>query len=136
MMQVVCKMYLGDIVEEARRVQAEWIAAGEPQQPEADHGSDSSSSDNENENDNEESNEEAGDHEKNTNDNEEKELSELSRYRRQAPLRPDHLREAYRRRCASAEGGGAMGSLQHWNNQTQNGTERFSHRAGGRRVFR
>lgn len=120
-------MYLGDIVEEARRVQAEWTAAGESQQPEAETSNDSrSSSDNENDDENENENEKE----------KEKELSELSRYRRQAPLRPDHLREAYRRRHASAEGGGAMGSLQHWNHQTQNGTERFSHRAGGRRVFR
>ena len=62
--------------------------------------------------------------------------NELSKYRRQAPLRPDHLREAYRRRKASAENSGALGSLLVWNQQTQNGAERFAVRAGGRRIFK
>ncbi|KAK7750284.1 hypothetical protein SLS62_007801 [Diatrype stigma] len=105
MMQVVCKMYLGDVVEEARRVQAELIANGEKQVPDDFK-------------------------------EEERELSELSKHRRQAPLRPDHLREAYRRRKVAAEHGGAMGSLLHWNQQTQNGLERFAPRAGGRRIFK
>ena len=112
MTQVVCKMYLGDVVEEARRIQQEWIANGENQVPddfvEPDKGTEKGSG----------------------------ELSELSKHRRQAPLRPDHLREAYRRRRVAAEGGGAMGSLLHWNQQTQNGLERFAPRAGGRRIFR
>ncbi|KAI1214706.1 TAFII28-domain-containing protein [Annulohypoxylon truncatum] len=62
--------------------------------------------------------------------------SELSQSRREAPLRPDHLREAYRRYRASAEHGGSMGSLMFWNQQTQNGTERFAVKAGGRRIFK
>ncbi|RYO73759.1 hypothetical protein DL762_010389 [Monosporascus cannonballus] len=105
MMQVVCKMYLGDVVEEARRIQQEWINNGEKQVPEG-------------------------------YEEDEKELGELSKHRRQAPLRPDHLREAYRRRKVAAENGGAMGSLLHWNSQTQNGLERFAARAGGRRIFK
>jgi transcription initiation factor TFIID subunit 11 len=104
MMQVVCKMYLGDIVEAARDIQQEWIEVGEKQ-------TDLVSDDLEPSN-------------------------ELSKYRRQAPLRPDHLREAYRRRKAAAENGGALGSLMVWNQQTQNGVGRFAVRAGGRRVFR
>lgn len=106
MMQVVCKMYLGDVVEEARRVQQEWADNGENQVPE------------------------------DLDEGEVDELSELSRHRRQAPLRPDHLREAYRRRKVAGEHGGAMGSLLHWNQQTQNGLDRFAPRAGGRRVFK
>ncbi|KAI1415411.1 TAFII28-domain-containing protein [Hypoxylon sp. FL1857] len=105
MMQVVCKMYLGDIVEAARDVQQEWIQLGEKQV-------------------------------ENPDDPMFKPENELSKYRRQAPLRPEHLREAYRRRKASAENGGALGSLLVWNQQTQNGVERFSVRAGGRRIFK
>ncbi|KAI1305619.1 histone-fold-containing protein [Xylaria venustula] len=104
MMQVVCKMYLGDIVEAARDIQKEWIDLGEKQTDLEDDNLEPS--------------------------------NELSKYRRQAPLRPDHLREAYRRRKAAAENGGALGSLMVWNQQTQNGTERFAVRAGGRRIFR
>ncbi|GAP93189.1 putative transcription initiation factor TFIID subunit 11 [Rosellinia necatrix] len=104
MMQVVCKMYLGDIVEAARDIQQEWIALGEKQTDLEDDKLEPS--------------------------------TELSAHRRQAPLRPDHLREAYLRRKATAENGGALGSLMVWNQQTQNGTERFAVRAGGRRIFK
>ncbi|KAI1266583.1 histone-fold-containing protein [Xylariaceae sp. FL1019] len=101
MMQVVCKMYLGDIVEAARDVQQEWVEQGEKQvENDADI--------------------EPGD--------------ELSKFRRQAPLRPDHLREAYHRR--KAENSAPTGSLMIWNQQTHNGAERFAPRAGGRRIFR
>lgn len=104
-MQVVCKMYLGDIVESARQVQLEWMKLGEKQV-------------------------------ENPDDPMFKPENELSKYRRRAPLRPEHLREAYRRRKASAENGGALGSLMVWNQQTQNGAERFSARAGGRQIFK
>ncbi|KAI5862975.1 histone-fold-containing protein [Durotheca rogersii] len=103
MMQVVCKMYLGDLVEAARDVQREWIQLGEKQTD--------------------------------LSDDELKPMNEMSKYRRQAPLRPEHLREAYRRRRASAENGGALGSLMVWNQQTLNGAERFAVRSGGRRIF-
>ncbi|KAI1327780.1 histone-fold-containing protein [Xylariaceae sp. FL0255] len=105
MMQVVCKMYLGDIVEAARGVQQEWVDLGEQQV-------------------------------ENPDDPKFEPTNELSKFRRKAPLRPDHLREAYRRRKASAENGGALGSLLTWNQQAQNGVERFAVRAGGRRIFR
>ncbi|KAI1360288.1 histone-fold-containing protein [Xylaria arbuscula] len=104
MMQVVCKMYLGDIVEAARDIQQEWVDLGEKQTDLEDDNLEPS--------------------------------NELSKCRRQAPLRPDHLREAYRRRKASSENGGALGSLMVWNQQTQNGAERFAVRAGGRRIFK
>lgn len=105
-MQVVCKLFVGDIVEEARRVQQEWIAAGEKQTDLPD------------EKENEEN------------------LSEESKNRRQAPLRPEHLQEAYRRWRSSNPGGGSGGSLMVWNQQTRNGAERFAPRAGGRRLFK
>ncbi|KAI1811594.1 histone-fold-containing protein [Poronia punctata] len=104
MMQVVCKMYLGDIVEAARDIQQEWTEQGEKQTDLPDDNLEPS--------------------------------NELSKYRRQAPLRPDHLREAYRRRKANAENGGALGSLMVWNQQTQSGAERFPVRTGGRRIFK
>lgn len=104
MMQVVCKMYLGDVIEAARDVQDEWIKLGESQTD--------------------------------LPDDKLEPTSEMSKYRRHAPLRPEHLREAYRRRKAASENGGALGSLLVWNQQTQNGTERFAVRAGGRRIFK
>ncbi|CAJ2507324.1 Uu.00g085100.m01.CDS01 [Anthostomella pinea] len=104
MMQVVCKMYLGDIVESARDIQQEWIKLGEKQTD--------------------------------LSDDDLQPSNELSAHCRQAPLRPEHLREAYRRRKAAAESGGALGTLMVWNQQVQNGGERFAARAGGRRVFK
>ncbi|XXH00133.1 hypothetical protein Hte_006475 [Hypoxylon texense] len=104
MMQVVCKMFVGDVVEAARDIQQEWIQLGEKQTD--------------------------------LPDDDLQPVSELSKHRRQAPLRPEHLREAYRRQKASSEHGGALGSLMVWNQQTQNGAERFAVRAGGRRIFK
>ncbi|KAI2466070.1 TAFII28-domain-containing protein [Annulohypoxylon bovei var. microspora] len=63
-------------------------------------------------------------------------MNELSESRREVPLRPEHLREAYRRQKAAAEHGGSMGSLMIWNQQTQNGADRFAVKAGGRRIFK
>ncbi|KAK8017392.1 hypothetical protein PG993_013718 [Apiospora rasikravindrae] len=105
-MQVVCKLFVGDIVEEARRVQEEWIQAGEKQTDLPDEVEKKA------------------------------DIGEESKYRRQAPLRPDHLQEAYRRWKKSNGGGGSGGSLMIWNQQTRNGSERFGPRVGGRRLFR
>lgn len=106
-MQAVCKLFVGDIVEEARRVQQEWIQAGEEQtdldaDPDKPKGS----------------------------------LNEESTARRQAPLRPDHFIEAYRRWKISNPGGGSGGSLMYWNQQTRNGAERFAPKVRGRRLFK
>lgn len=105
-MQVVCKMYLGDVVEAAREVQKEWVQLGEQQTEEPET------------------------------DEKFQPTNEMSKYRRQAPLRPEHLREAYRRRVAGTEHGGALGSLLVWNQQTANGADRYAVRAGGRRIFK
>ncbi|KAI1848607.1 hypothetical protein JX266_005466 [Neoarthrinium moseri] len=105
-MQVVCKLFLGDMVEEARRIQREHLAAGEKQ---TDVPSDKDS---------------------------DTELSEASKHRRQAPLRPEHLQEAYRRWQRSGATGGSGGKLMMWHQQTGNGVDRFAARAGGRRIFR
>ncbi|KAH6658458.1 hypothetical protein BKA67DRAFT_558116 [Truncatella angustata] len=105
-MQVVCKLFLGDMIEEARRVHEEEIRAGVKQTDLPD----------------EKENEEG--------------ISNQSKHRRQAPLRPEHLAEAYRRWKASGATGGSGGNTLAWSQQTKNGTERFAARAGGRRVFR
>ncbi|KAH8880556.1 TAFII28-domain-containing protein [Thozetella sp. PMI_491] len=112
----VAKVFIGDLVECARRVQGEWIAnTGEIQTdlprtiplsentPEADH---------------------------------ERALAKLSANPdHRAPLRPEHLREALRRYKASFEGGG-VGIQPVWHQQQQDGVERFPPRTGGRRLFR
>ncbi|KAI1100269.1 TAFII28-domain-containing protein [Jackrogersella minutella] len=104
MMQTVLKLYLGEIVEEAREVQEEWINLGEKQTD--------------------------------LPDDELQPMNEMSKFRRQAPLRPEHLREASRRLKASTENGGSVGSLLIWNQQRQSGVERFAVKAGGRRLFK
>lgn len=54
---------------------------------------------------------------------------------RRGPLRPEHLREAMRRHRLSLEGGG-VGMQLLWHHQQQSGVERFPTRTGGRRIFR
>lgn len=50
------------------------------------------------------------------------------------PLRPEHLREAVRRHRLAFEAGG-VGLTQTWYIQQQAGVERFPQRTGGRRIF-
>jgi transcription initiation factor TFIID subunit 11 len=110
-MQAVCKLFVGDIVEEARRVQEEWAHAGELL-----------------------TEEEVAKGEIQEEDREA--LSEDPKARRQPPLRPEHFAEAYRRWKGSNPGGGSGGSLMYWNQQTRNGAERFAPKLNGRRLFR
>ena len=51
------------------------------------------------------------------------------------PLRPDHLREAWRRYKASVQGNTA-GAMDLWHAQQSTGVERFPPRTGGRRIFK
>ena len=51
------------------------------------------------------------------------------------PLRPDHVREAWRRYRVSMQNNGA-GSLTLWNTQLHSGVERFPVRTGGKRLFK
>ncbi len=51
------------------------------------------------------------------------------------PLRPDHLREAWRRYRASMQSHGA-GTLNLWHAQQHSGVERFPIRTGSRRIFK
>lgn len=105
--KAVAKLFAGQIIETARNVQGEWIAAGEtqselpwPQAP-ADEGAED--------------------------DQEEIEA-------KRGPLRPDHLREAWRRYKVTAEGRG-VGVQQLWHAQQCDGVERFSTRTR-KRIFK
>jgi len=51
------------------------------------------------------------------------------------PLRPDHLREAWRRYKASTQSYGA-GIQALWHQQQQSGAERYPVRTGGKRIFK
>jgi transcription initiation factor TFIID subunit 11 len=51
------------------------------------------------------------------------------------PLRPEHLREAFRRHRLAKEGG-LTGQLDLWKFQHQSGVERFGLKTGGKRLFK
>ncbi|AEO62217.1 uncharacterized protein THITE_2106139 [Thermothielavioides terrestris NRRL 8126] len=115
-MRAVAKVFVGDIIESARRVQGEWILKmGEkqtdlpsppPSATKADTGVEASPP------------------------NKEPEVED-----RRGPLRPDHLREAVRRYRTGFEGGG-VGMQWVFHQQQQGGVERFPTRTGGRIIFR
>lgn len=99
--KAVAKLFAGEIIEQARTVQGEWISAGEkqtdlPTPPP--------------------SGEEEGVEQK------------------RGPLRPDHLREAWRRYRTTGESHG-VGVQQLWHAQQGSGVERFSTRTG-KRLFK
>lgn len=103
--KAVAKLFAGEIIESARNVQGEWIAAGEKQ---SDLPTPPPST-----------NEAAGDDEVEA---------------KRGPLRPDHLREAWRRYRFSGESRG-VGIQQLWHAQQNSGVERFSTRTG-KRLFK
>lgn len=121
--RTAAKVFIGDIIESARRVQGEWIDKLDEKQvdagvltpeasPEHDRGAAANGGD-------AAEGEEAGDRK---ND-------------RRGPLRPDHLREALRRYKLSMEGG-CVGLHDPWHVQQQSGVERFGARTQGRRLFK
>lgn len=55
--------------------------------------------------------------------------------KRRAPLLPDHLREAFRRHILEADGG-LVGQLGLWQAQQSSGVERFGIKAQGKRLFK
>ncbi|KAF4589219.1 Transcription initiation factor TFIID subunit 11 [Ophiocordyceps camponoti-floridani] len=95
--KAVAKLFAGEIIEAARNVQGEWVAAGEVQSemPAPSGGNDEP---------------------------------------RRGPLRPDHLREAWRRYKVSGESRG-VGVQQLWHAQHGDGVERFSTRTQ-KRLFK
>ena len=116
----VAKVFIGDIVESARRIQGEWIEkTGEKQ---TDLSMPAPRKD--------------GTGQFLPPNDMELAIAKLDEdYDRRAPLRPEHLREALRRYMVSHEGS-AVGMQAVWHQQQQNGVERFPVRTGGRRIFR
>jgi transcription initiation factor TFIID subunit 11 len=102
--KAVAKLFAGEIIEAARNVQAEWIVAGE-KQSDLPTPPPSASETGENE--------------------------EHPELHKRGPLRPDHLREAWRRYRLSGESRG-VGMHQLWHAQQGSGVERFSTRTGTR----
>ncbi|KAK3309233.1 hTAFII28-like protein conserved region-domain-containing protein [Chaetomium strumarium] len=142
-MRAVSKVFIGDIIEGARRVQGEWIKNGEkqtdlpadqmPGQTLAQSSSQAQSAaqtespaqatpDSASKADTQEQPPPPQQHRQETDD-------------RRGPLRPDHLREAIRRYRVSGEGGG-VGMQRIFHQQQQGGAERFPMRTGGYRIFR
>lgn len=118
-MRAVAKVYIGDIIEAARRVQNEWVEnTGEKQTDLPTPPASAVASPNE-----------AGE------GADGQEATTPPKDDRRGPLRPEHLREAVRRYKRSFEGGG-VGMQRVWHQQQQNGSERFPPRTGGRRIFR
>ncbi len=126
----VTKYFLTELITSARRVQEEWIAANDEQQAEMPWPGKVLS----------------------RGEPEVKELYEkqaklavpewepekaelILREEPRGPLRPDHIREAWRRYNVSVQNNTA-GTLRLWHWQQQSGVERFAPRAGGRRIFR
>ncbi|RDA87585.1 hypothetical protein CP532_3967 [Ophiocordyceps camponoti-leonardi (nom. inval.)] len=91
--KAVAKLFAGEIIEAARKVQGQWIAAGEVQSEVPAPGGEGDVVDED----------------------------------RRGPLRPDHLREAWRRYKMSGESHG-VGMQQLWHAQRHDGVDRFSTR--------
>lgn len=113
--RAVAKLFAGEIIEQARLVQGEWIHAGEKQSdmaPPPPAPSQLTVGENE---------------------NGEGTDSDQTKLRR-GPLRPDHLREAWKRYRFAGESRG-VGMQQLWHAQQASGVERFSSRTG-KRMFK
>ncbi|KAL5606627.1 hypothetical protein BROUX41_003025 [Berkeleyomyces rouxiae] len=108
-MKTVTKLFMGDLIESARRIQTEWIHAGVEPMVEISIPSPTDSLDGEAQ-------------------------KPPTTQTRRGPLRPDHLREAARRYRISKEGG-TVGMQSPWHTQQQTGVERFSVLTG-KRIFK
>lgn len=109
--KAVAKLFAGELIEAARNVQGEWITAGEkqtdlPSPPPSANGAGADDG------------------------AEEPEEAEA----RRGPMRPDHLREAWRRYKICGESHG-VGVQQLWHAQQGSGVERFSTRTR-KRLFK
>ncbi|ESZ98200.1 hypothetical protein SBOR_1428 [Sclerotinia borealis F-4128] len=109
----VAKQFAGELIEGARKVQTQWIEAGEPNSGFITSLTQHTTMAGE---------EETG---------EEVKAQEL----RRAPLQADHLREALKRLREGNEDGLA-GQLNLWQLQQHSGVERFGSRVGGKRLFK
>ncbi|KAL0943170.1 uncharacterized protein CTRU02_201056 [Colletotrichum truncatum] len=106
----VSKLFIGELIERARDVQGEWIKATGEKQSELPTPPPSTKDEN-------------------------GEISQAVKEDRRGPLRPDHLREAWRRYKMSGDGGW-VGIQGLWHEQQCSGVERFPVRTGGRRIFK
>ncbi|KAK4139523.1 hTAFII28-like protein conserved region-domain-containing protein [Dichotomopilus funicola] len=133
-MRAVAKVFIGDVIESARRVQGEWIEKLDEKQtdlpsplptiaptPDVSGEADTQPA--------EATTTDAAET-KDTRDTRNSEVND-----RRGPLRPEHLREAVRRYRKGFEGGG-VGMQWVYHQQQQGGVERFPTRTGGRRLFR
>ncbi|PBP20167.1 histone-fold-containing protein [Diplocarpon rosae] len=105
--KAAAKIFAGEIIEGARKVQSQWIKSTEDYQikvPPDDY--------------------------KIT-----LPLPLPANEKRRGPLLPDHLREAYRRHMLEADGG-LVGQLGLWQLQQHSGIERFGVKVGGKRLLR
>ncbi|TDZ38256.1 Transcription initiation factor TFIID subunit 11 [Colletotrichum spinosum] len=106
----VSKLFIGDLIERAREVQGQWIENTGEKQSDMPTPPPSTNGD----------------------DGEPKQLHKEDK---RGPLRPDHLREAWRRYKMSGDRGW-VGMQGLWHEQQSSGVERFPVRTGGRRVFK
>ncbi|KAL1839548.1 hypothetical protein VTJ49DRAFT_1411 [Mycothermus thermophilus] len=116
-MRAVAKVFIGDIIESARRVQGEWIETLHEKQTDLPTPPPTAPAT------------------QDTNSEVEAPEKEPQPDDRRGPLRPEHLREAMRRYRKGFEGGG-VGMQWVFHQQQQGGVERFPTRTGGRRIFK
>lgn len=139
-MRTIAKLYIGDMIEYARKIQSEWVdkldeKQVDPSDIDPSHlqvlTRDASPPNNPMVVDDE------GENGRNRENMEERNMARLERLNRErrGPLRPDHLREAVRRHRISQEGG-AVGLHDPWHQQQHSGVERFGTRTPGRRLFK
>ena len=127
--RTAAKVFLGDIIESARRIQGEWMDKLDEKQvddglltPAATPGREQQEPTGTN-----------GDAVAAAAPTEEDEA--IRKWHMRGPLRPDHLREALRRYKLAQEGG-AVGLHDPWHQQQQSGVERFGTRRPGKRLFK
>ena len=123
--RTAAKLFVGDIIEAARRVQGEWIDKMDEKQAESGLLTPEPS----------QANGEASAARSGEIAEVEDEDEAVRKWHRRGPLRPDHLREALRRYKLAQEGG-CVGLHDPWHQQQQSGVERFGTRTQGRRLFK
>lgn len=117
----VAKVFIGDLIESARRIQCEWITNTDEKQSEVPFPDWPYDED---------------EHYIDPEPGKDKMHPFVKRKEPpRGPLRPDHVREAWRRYKQSVEGG-AVGTLGLWHVQQHSGVDRFGARTGGKRLFK
>jgi transcription initiation factor TFIID subunit 11 len=107
--KAAAKMFAGDMIEGARKVQTEWLEALEPSHKDPQTNQDVSEPD-------------GG-------------PVWPGKEKRRGALKPEHLREAFRRHMLENVGG-LVGELGLWQAQQSSGVERFGVKVGGKRLFK